>query len=317
MKVRFEDAPGAAEQSRGLHVDYVAAKRNIPAWRWNLIVLLLLSPALYFLGSALLDQVQISAPAVVELKESRLHPGRGGQVVSVLPEGTRVVTGTLLAILAPLPPSAAAPAPPRIAPRPGAAAGGRLLAYRRERARRYQQLWEQGAATQAELASALAQLAEAEAAYGRSRRETVPEPPGPRPEKAEPVSIAAPHPGVVAQVAATVGDWVAAGAELVTVVDDREARIVAFVNPRHVRYAEAGRAAHLRFPDGTSIPARVTEVRVRTARPGADHDEPFRPDGTALQVVLAPAEDLPQGYRRQGLPLEVSFDFTWPGLGKP
>ncbi|NTV11503.1 MAG: efflux RND transporter periplasmic adaptor subunit, partial [Zoogloea sp.] len=101
MKIRFERPSGTAEQSRGLRVDYSAAKRNIPAWRWNLIVLLLLSPVLYFVGRAVLDQVWVSAPGVVELKRATLHAGLDGRIEFIATAGQRVAAGATLATILP------------------------------------------------------------------------------------------------------------------------------------------------------------------------------------------------------------------------
>lgn len=320
MKIRFQDAPNAAEESRGLHVDYVAAKRNIPAWRWNLIVLLVVSPALYLVGTALLDQIWISARGIVEMKETRLHAGQGGQVGFILPPGSRVDAGTTLATITPVQLEMTSKLGETLVPhRAERSSRAGLLKYRRDRAHRYQQLWQQGAATQAELATALEQLAQAEADYGSAAGQGSEKRSSSQQGRIDHIRIAAPTPGIVAQVSTSVGDWVVPGAELLSVVNDRESRVIAYLDPRHMRYAERGRSARVKFADGTTLNAQVEEIRATTGRLPAGQSEPPRSGNAQLQLVLLPNEELPLRYRKQGLPVEVYFDFDFQrfGFGRP
>lgn len=307
MKIRFEGPPETADQSRGLRVGYAAARRNIPAWRWNLIVLLLVSPLLYIAGSALLETFRVSAPGIVELKEVTLHAGQSGRIESMLPAGSRVDAGSRLLVIQP-PVRDRLPVPPRPGTLRQVDSGiEQLLAYRRDRVRAYRQLFRQGAATQAELASALGQLADAEAAWRRLQAES----PGPgqavRPEGAE-MEVSAPFAGVLLQAFVSPGEWVAAGSDLLTLVDEREARVVAYVDPRLQHRAETGHRVQVRFRDGTAIRGRVALVRVETVRMPAGALEK---GDSALQVELQLDEALPAPYRKQRLPVEVRFDWGW------
>lgn len=311
MKIRFDNTPTRADESRGIPVDYVAGQRRIPAWRWNLIVVLLASPVIYFLLQALLDRVWISAPGAVELKRVNLHVGHGGQIAFLAAADERVAAGATLAVICQAPLAASAPGRVLGADRGEALASvARLLAYRRKRVASYRQLLDQGAATQAELAGALGQYWEAEAAYHRLRAEIKAE--GKRPGVPPPLEerVIAPFPGVVTQVRGNVGNWVGADADLITLADDREAKIVAYLDTRRSRYARLGRGARVEFRDGTALAARVVGIRLETAPIPAEHLGALESSQNTLQLLLAPAAPLPEPYRKHRLPVTVHFDFV-------
>ena len=40
MKINFDAPPKSAEVSNGIHVNYPAGKRQVPQWRWFLVLAL-------------------------------------------------------------------------------------------------------------------------------------------------------------------------------------------------------------------------------------------------------------------------------------
>ena len=312
MKVRFDEhagGPDNAARSRGLPVDYPPGQRPISVWRWNLVVLVLLAPMLYFLGRWLLDQWWISAPAAVRLPQSTLRASQDGQVARVASIGTRVPAGaSLVEFMAPRRPVTSPPLVTRRAGRPQEARSyGRLIAYWRQRVASYRRLMRDGAGTQAELAAALSHLQELELARQRLAEDIATPPPGQPVIEALP-PLAAPFPGIVSERHVNVGERVAAGTPLVTLLDDSRAEIVAYLDPRHARYAQPGRRGRLEFRDGTVLRARVVGVLPETAPLPGQSAAPLEASLEYLQVILAAEDSLPALDRTQHLPLVVRFD---------
>lgn len=99
MKVRFEQKrdPG---RSRGMHVPYGAARRQLPRVRWLLIVLFVTSPILYFGWTVARDSLVVEAPALVEFDTVKVATMVSGVVRSVPVEvGDAVSAGTRLVAL--------------------------------------------------------------------------------------------------------------------------------------------------------------------------------------------------------------------------
>lgn len=99
MKVRFEQKRDP-NRSRGMHVPYGAARRQLPRLRWLLIVLFVTSPILYFGWTVARDSLVVEAPALLELDTVEVGTMVSGVVRSVPVEvGDPVSAGSRLAVL--------------------------------------------------------------------------------------------------------------------------------------------------------------------------------------------------------------------------
>ncbi len=98
MKVRFVE-PERVDPNRdhGIKVPYAPAKRHQARWRWYLILLVVSSPLLYFLGTMLWASIVIEAPAIISQDQITVRTSGQGFVDAVFVKPmTEVTAGTPL-----------------------------------------------------------------------------------------------------------------------------------------------------------------------------------------------------------------------------
>lgn len=334
MKISFQSAPAAANESGGLGVPYAPARRHLAQWRWRLLVLLVLSPLLVFLGRLLHGAVWAEMPGFVIIGQAIVKAPMPGRLVRAPGAGTVVHAGETIGELAndvlenehrvltrqrervlqfvepPVEPSAQIPLL-------------RELAHQhRKHYDSLRVLMQRGAATEAEVAGAharlaatLGQLRSLEQEYALARRHQ--RPPGPPPPPArllevearlQSLQLKAPASGVVAQVFGNEGEWFNEGAEIIDIRIDRPARIEVYVEPEWARHAKVGQRATIVFLDGYAHRGRVTEVKMSAQRLPADRANPLTVRRHSIIAMLEPEGRLPEPYRIHLLPVNVRFD---------
>ena len=174
MKIQFDIPPGSAQESNGLAVHYAAAKRQVPRWRWYLLLAAVLVPPGYFVVRFGLSYLRETTPAQVIVAQATLRSQAPGRVVRIAAEGQMLEPGQPVLELQASPPAEApqqAPAAPAAplarpaAPTPAWTAREATLVeaqrlalsqlhIQQERLQRMQGLRDQGAATQQELDNA-------------------------------------------------------------------------------------------------------------------------------------------------------------------
>lgn len=328
MKIRFDAPPGAGQDPSGLAVRYAAAKRQVPRWRWYLLLALVMAAPLYlaarFLGGVLFAQV----PASVVLEQSVVRVPQAGLIEYVAAQGQALAAGAPVLRMRESPVSAPASQRPSM-PLPVGQARDRMLReavalaerqwrLRRERLARIEALQAQGAATRPEVEAARVQALQAQADLNRARGELAEH----REALAAQGQAAVAAPAQAALVAAVVpaafdaqvarvyvhaGEWHPAGAEAVLLQSAGPPQVQAYLDPAEARRAQPGRRVTLRFADGHRAAAEVAEIVPHVERLPADRVSPLSPRTASVLVMLRPLEPLPARYRIHGLPLDVQF----------
>lgn len=343
MKIQFDMPPASAQQSNGVAVKYAAARRNVPRWRWYLLLVLVILPPAYFAARFAMAFWWETAPALVQIERAVVRAGVAGWVAAVPKEGERIEQGqrlfTIQPSAAPAPePTAATPPPPRatdptLAVRREAAQGAvdlaqRQLALREQRLAVMRRLLDRGAATRGEQETALAQVLAAQAELARARTElaaldaeaaaappttaAAAAPAAPMPQAGgEPQGPRAPLAGDVLRVFVRPGEWVNRETDVAIVQSDAPAHVRAFVEAGRSRYAEVGRKATLRFFDGGRVPAEVVAVEQEAARLPPERVAPLSPRSQSIVVTLRPLQPLAAQHRIHQLPLDVRFEHLW------
>lgn len=333
MKIRFDAPPGAGQDPTGVAVRYAAAKRQVPRWRWYLLLALVLAPPAYLALRFVAGLLWAQVPASVVLDQSVVRVPVAGVVAQVAQVGDRVPAGApVLTMQSPeREPAAAADPPPPTAPvaararermlRDAVALAARQVQLRRERLARLEALAAQAAATRPEVEASrvlllqaqaelnrlqgeLAEHLEAQAARGaRSTPATTSAPAAP--------TVRAPFESRVAQVYLHPGEWHTAGTDAVLLQSTAPALVQAYVEPSRAERVQPGRRATLHFADGTRAQAEVLEIVSHVERLPAERVSPLSPRTLSLLVKLRPLEPLPERLRIHALPLEVRFDGLW------
>lgn len=348
MKIQFDIPPGSARETNGLAVRYAAAKRQVPRWRWYLLLALVLLGPAYLLVRFGISYWWETTPAQVVVEQSTVRSQASGRIARVAEAGERLQPGQpvleleapasdMSAQSGPAPASAPAAPPPERTARQALFQEAEQLAQRRlaiqqERLQRFQSLRSQGAATQQELDNARFQELQAQADLSRAHADlreflaqeqahtsALPgQPAAPaqaaRPEATRSVAAQAPYEATVLRALVRPGDWVTAGTEIAVLQGHAEPLVYAFLPPEMARYAQVGREATLRFMDGARVRARVVGMAAEAQSPPADRVSPLTPRTPAIVVRLQALQALPPAYHIHQLPLDVRFDWvpgTW------
>lgn len=96
MKIRFDSPPATAEESNGVPVKYDAAKRQVPKWRWYLVLGIVLLIPLYFLYNLLSTTMLRASPGMVVVDQLVMRAPITGQVQEIASEGDSAAQGQRL-----------------------------------------------------------------------------------------------------------------------------------------------------------------------------------------------------------------------------
>lgn len=84
MKVRFvKPEAGDPARDRGVRIPYAPARRNLARWRWYLILLVVASPFLAFVGKSLYSTVVVEAPGFISQEQVTVRTLSQGYVEEV------------------------------------------------------------------------------------------------------------------------------------------------------------------------------------------------------------------------------------------
>lgn len=328
MKVRFtspkEQQPTTDD---GLKVIYAPAKRVAYRIRWYLILLLVSSPVLWFLGTLLGGMLLLEAPAHTLLPLTEVRALESGRVHQLhVRSGDRVAAGSLLVQLesptlmtqqrllqerlsSGLPGSLVAPQQHRLLLEQSERAGQRVLTLERLLAR--------GAATRGELDAARDLYAERLAAVAELERlqspRRLPDEALQRSELAlveqrlQQLDIRTEAAALVHEVYVHAGEAVGPGTLLLQLRSQGEPAILVYLDARQRQLARPGQPLRLRMPDHQWLEARVSDIPPLTGRVPAALRAPFDNASPGLILHVEPLEPLPARWQLDNLPLTARF----------
>jgi multidrug resistance efflux pump len=355
MKVRFvEPERSDPDRDRGIKVPYAPGKRNLARWRWYLILLVVSSPLIYYIANMAWSSVLVEAPAIVSQAQITVRANSQGYVdeVYVKPMDTVAAGAPLLRLRNPDMSGRLDQMRAELKALEGVRSSGgsapvstvnleaQLGIANQDRDQRSQrlgmveQLNEQGAATDAELASARSDLQQADARVSQIHQEMtmLNKPPDASngqqmqarvlslraeiaglEKQGESLLVLAPSAGRVVDLTLVKGDQLAIGSKVAMLAPDNgELRIDAYVPPKYVQYARNGLHATVVFPDGTRRPAQVTDVPEVAQEIPSAHPEMF---GNRDVGVLVRMKFLDSSFGKtaltNGLPVKVRFETKW------
>lgn len=83
MKVKFDKPATQPEIDDGIKIEYAPAKRVFPLFRWYLILLIVASPVIYFIGTIIADKFVIKANGFVSLNLVQVRSPHEGRIASL------------------------------------------------------------------------------------------------------------------------------------------------------------------------------------------------------------------------------------------
>ncbi|QOJ22495.1 MAG: HlyD family efflux transporter periplasmic adaptor subunit [Gammaproteobacteria bacterium] len=310
MKIRFNQPESKAPDiDRGLRVQYSAAKRSAKPWRWYLIIAISSLPIVYLLGVIAWDAINIEANGRIRLPSFTMRAAADGYVqqlfvepLQTASEGSRLaemVNTTLLDNRDRLQVELDALVQEKhkmlLRADHGRTSSTELMKFAQEqknfsyqRLRQYESLFKQGAATQAEVASARSQhhsalenLAALERAERMERDRVYSQEHGQSPEirlisnrinqlqlefdkiqdQIYQLNLIAPAGnGMVTELFAQPGEFLGRGQPLLEIIFPDKAHIDAYIPPKYQDYAVVGQTVTVKFPNGEKAKAKIISV---------------------------------------------------------
>ena len=353
MKVHFNTKRQKdPTRDQGMKVPYAPAKRRAPKWRWYLILLIVSSPLIYFLFKLVFSQVVISAPGLITLEKISINSSGTGYVDQInvelgntvpqghvmvelgspaLDEREHVLQAELNHLGSSLPPSGL---------RTESLLRNRIelakknVGYHKEKQRKVRFLFDQGAATIAELNQAEAAYDRAQFTLNLAQRELSAQLERTRKDQLQPevqysnrrqlilaeletikeqrkrLQQRAPFLGRILDIIVQEGQTLSPGSPILLMGRMDNPYIVAYLDPKYSKYALSGYKATIKFPDGKTLRAQVRENSTLTRRLPSDLSSPIGDRDLMILVKLDFLLPLSKAESIDGLPVTVRFDFA-------
>ena len=357
MRVKFKSQKQVMpDREHGMRIEYGLAKRVLPKLRWYLILLVAASPIILFFGNILYSFIVVEAPGVIRLPTTIIRSTVSGTVSQIYVKAhDEVLDGQIIMTLQnpdleakinriegdiidleSIKPIDNKPQTNTVIRHLNEQlkSARKLLAFRKERKDSIQYLFDQEAATIAELSTASSQYDQATINYNNIKREIAKEQEMTSQEiqlqtnsqqneilrnklkrelsllKEQRVrqAIRANVEGKITELPVTQGEFIASGTHLLSIASQRKTSITAYLDPKHARFAKIGQKATVKLPNGIRFPAIVESVPKLTSQVPSNTVGPLglRPRGIVVELV--PEIDFQDDFRVQGLPVTVKFN---------
>lgn len=349
MKIRFnQPEQRIPNDDRGLRIQYGEAKRPRKPWRWYLILIVASLPLLYLIGLVLQEMIIVKADGRITVPHIIVRASVDGYVKQVFVRSLHtVIEGEELAILENLPLEDSfqrltteinflSEEKNKLQLQSGNTAlrSMPLLKFAQEQEKFYQNrlhqfesLFNQGAATQAEVATARNQYHSALenlALHERSQRQDQGFPTETL-QMANRISqlnleleqikvqkkqllLKAPAGGLITEFFVQPGEYLGRGQPLLDIIFPEQAHISAFIPPKYQNYIVIDQIVTVILPNGEAAKARITSI------PGVTQKTPA--DGINLleyprSAIVAHLEFInPVGTQLiNGMPVDIRFSF--------
>ncbi|MYL26205.1 MULTISPECIES: HlyD family secretion protein [Halomonadaceae] len=330
MKVRFSSRKESnPTEEGGLRVLYAPGKRAAYRLRWYLILLLVATPFLWFLGRIGWEVLVIEAPGQVVQPITEIRALEAGRVMRINPEehdqvspGDELVqldNPALRAKLASLDTLATANAATAAGTRQKAALE-RRLERARNRVESLAELVQQGVATQGEFQAAENEVDAREnelAALERTSAEEIMDTKAltTRLERQRALveqqlaqlTIHSPVKGTVHAIEVVAGENVGPGTTLMRIEPMGEPRIHLYLDTDQIDLATVGQPVKLQFPDGQWLDARIAGHPIDVQRRPPSLRSAFGGDDQSLLVAAIPEGTIPERWRVNEAPVTARF----------
>ncbi len=357
MKVKFKTEKQAdPDRDHGVHVAYGAARRGLPRLRWYLILLVVSSPLLFFLGKIVYSYVVVSAPGIISLSKIEVNATISGVIDEIVVNTNDDVNPDqhLLTIYKPeiqleinklqgevddlqslsvgvkLKPKEI-----RVQLNKQVMSAKSLVDFRKERLESVDYLFDKGAATSAELATAIAQYDQASSYYSNLQKEIALEGAAldntrqeyekekrvrsltrelELLEKTEKKLVQrAISEGKILEIFVSQGEVVGVGTKLLSYSNGTAIEITAYLSPKHSEFARIGQVATVCLPNGVEFPAVVRTTPKLTSKLPSNFAGPLGARPSGILIKLEPLVDFSEDYMVQGLPVSIKFPPNWFG----
>ncbi|WP_456450938.1 HlyD family secretion protein [Hydrogenimonas sp.] len=346
MKIKFDSRPERPDEHRGMKIPYPPERRKPPVWRWYLLLLLFLSPVLYFAWTLVEPMLVVQAPGFVRMGVYPVHSPESGRVAKVFVTAHQKVQKSELLVRLHDEKLDAAIASARkelaalrrLRHQEGNQKAALLAAqlasadeiYKRAK-ERYDEmfsLFKQGAVTREEVERARAAFVKERATrekltlmLNNERRNLSNSALDARiaalqaklealVRQRETLDLEAPVAGSVENLEAKEGLYLQKGAHLLDILNDAQLYAVAYFDPRHFDRLKRGTEVVVKFADGKAFEARLDKEATTSTRLPGDFSL-LKENKRAVLAHLRFLTPLPPRYRIENLPVKVYLKSGW------
>ncbi len=349
MKIRFnQPEQRILNDDRGIRIQYGEAKRHRKQWRWYLILIVSSLPLLYLIGSVLQEMIIVKADGRITVPHIIVRASVDGFVKQVFVRSLHtVLEGEDLAILENLPLEDSFQRltteinflngeKNKLQPQSGnkTLRPMLLLKFAQEQEKFYknrlhqnESLFNQGAATQAEVATARNQYHSALEHLALHERSQHPDQgfPAEIHQMANRISqlnleleqikvqkkqllLKAPAGGLITEFFVQPREYLGRGQPLLDIIFPEKAHISAFIPPKYQDYVVIGQIVTVTFPNGEAAKARITSIPGVTQKTPVDGINLLEYPRTAIVAhmeFINPVET----QLINGMPVDIRFPF--------
>ncbi|MBK6618861.1 MAG: efflux RND transporter periplasmic adaptor subunit [Nitrosomonas sp.] len=349
MKIRFNPPEKKnPESEQGIRIRYDSAKRTGAAWRWYLILAVASLPLLYLAGLIFREVLLTEIDGRIILPHTTIRVQGAGYVqqlqiapLETVSEGTQLARLTNpslessiqrlhgeIVFLSTQKESLQRDDSQKQASRLALFAQDQSQFYLK-RLRQFESLLKQGAATQAEVATARSQyiatlerldsLAQtgkqintlgAETRQIDTRISQLQLEHDMQSNQLQMLSLISPATGLVTEIHAQPGEYLAQGQPLLDIAFPEQAYISAFIPPKYLDKAVLGQQATIIFPNGEKYGARISFVPSVTHRTLAEDLTPLEAPRSTILARMQFIDTVDSSRLMNGMPVKIRFD-TW------
>lgn len=345
MKINFNRKQKHPLKEGHLEIPYAPAKRVVSRWRWRLLLLIIVSPVIYFVVKVLYTSVIVEEPGLLMLKKQVIRSPMSGVVEDVaVRTGQNVQFGQQLLRLRDytaidkiaelrleltdldkdleIPYEQLAPLEEQVL------LAQNMVDYQSNRKKTVEFLFGQGAATLADLNNVESKLNQSKYTLSRAfsdlqawqlsfvaasereylkRRKMLERQIVVMEEKEQKSFIKASTDSRVFEFFVDTGSMVKRGDQLISLVSPSDIWIDVYVDPKHVKTVEKYREVKIYLPTGQWIRANINTGPEVVARLPSSLSTPITARNRRLIIRAVPLESIPDDLLISGLPVRVRF----------
>nr|WP_086937462.1 HlyD family efflux transporter periplasmic adaptor subunit [Thaumasiovibrio occultus] len=130
----------------------------------------------------------------------------------------------------------------------------------------------------------------------------------------EQLVVTSPIAGSLVDIYVQPGQRIEKGDELATISDVSSPKIIAYLSPKYIRYAQVGTQASVRLPGGQTLLATVSQPTEMASKLPPQLAKPFEGQPALIKVTLSFDDELDNQHWVEGMPVDVRFSaasFVW------
>ncbi|KTC98201.1 HlyD family secretion protein [Legionella erythra] len=121
-------------------------------------------------------------------------------------------------------------------------------------------------------------------------------------------SIVAPQPGTIMSISTHQDEYVSAGQNLMTIVTERNMRIIAFIDPKYAEEVYQNKQVTITFPGNEKIEGRIINTPSYAEKVPLSQINPLATRENKLIAIIRPDKEIPQIYQVFGIPVTIELE---------